>query len=278
MWQVRTFYEAAKVANRIPWPRELDKFSALQTVSTCFLIVDKRTRKYMEKVIHDDMSDTRWIIDTGVAIKSAMEELERDESVSPGRLFKRRRDNAIKGLESARSNLIALDHHIRAACLIKGPESRKLKRALAQFERADMERKRRLGKVAREKAIKEGASDGAILAASFSGLLKRHGNKVPDLTDLLKAAIEEVANISEPKVDRHGARSQYLREMFWGLRGSSIHKNRIAFLAYACEAVFGEHVEKREVRRLVSDLETDSEEPFDYTGVISLDVRGEFDV
>ena len=42
--------------------------------------------------------------------------------------------------------------------------------------------------------------------------------------------------------------------MFSGLASSAIKSRRIAFLAYASEVVFGEHLEKRDVRILVADL------------------------
>lgn len=251
---IATFYEAAKAAQSIRWKRKLDHFSALHTWSTIALIADERTRKYMAELIHDEAEGLQWTVRSGSATREAMDELNAVKATSPGRLFRQRRDAALKGLRTARENLAALDADFFLRDLITSPDARKFRRAVEQFTHADFSRRRAIGLYARDQAISDGASTGQVMAASFSGLLKFHGNKVPDFSEIILAAEKNISVLPEPSADRHSARSKYLRALFSAMKYSVIESKRIAFVTHASFAVFGTQIEKRDARRLVADL------------------------
>ena len=252
--RARTFYEAAKAARTLVWARPLDHFAALHTWTTVALIVDDRTRKYMAELIPDEPAGLRWTIDAGIAVRVAMDELNKPSASSPSRQFKQRRDAVLRGLQAVRVNLAALDTDLPLRDLLIGPDTRKFRRAIERFTHADFSRRRNLGQRAREQAKASGASDSEVMVASFRALLKVHGNRVPDLSELLLAAEKSVCSMGEPDADRHGARSKYLRAMFVAMKHSAVESRRVAFLTYASEAIFGERIEKRDFRKLVVDL------------------------
>ncbi|MBN8726848.1 MAG: hypothetical protein J0H15_03995 [Xanthomonadales bacterium] len=252
LYQARTFYEAARAANAVVWSRPLDHFAALNTWATIALIGDPRTRRYMAQLITDELTGLRWIIDTGHAVRRAMDELGRDATTPPKRQFEQRRTAAVKALRAARENLAALDIDPSLRDLLTRPNQEAFRRCVESFTRRNMRR----GQVAAQKAraqLPANTSDGTAFAASFVAF----GIAVcdtPNFADLLSQAEKYVAGVPTPRTDRHGARAQYLRALFTALRFSTIRARRVAFLAYASEAIFGERIETRDVRKLVRDL------------------------
>lgn len=184
MMAARTFYEAARSVQNTKWHRKLDRFSAMHTWMTISLIAHDRTRKYMAELIHDDADGLHWAVRTGSATRAALDDLDRPNSSSPGRLFKQQRDAAIKGLRMARENLAALDTFFSIRDLIKAPELQKFRDTVQQFTHASFSRRRNAADRARAQAVASGASAGEVMRASFSGFLVA-GDQVPDLSYLL---------------------------------------------------------------------------------------------
>lgn len=253
----RTFYAASRAALALQWTRKLRRFMALRNWAILSLIADKRTRAYMAKLIDDDVEGFSWTDHFGRATRVAMEELTGIDASLTGHLFKQRRDAALAELRKARENLAAIDADFGLCDLLVEPFDSKFREAVDQFMYSRNTRRSVEVARVRAKTVKSGASVLECAVASLEEMARIKQDRVPKLSDIMLAAETAISNIAEPRVDRHGARSRYLREMFKGLKFTVVSSWRIAFLAHSSEVVFGEHMEKREVRRLVSDLVND---------------------
>lgn len=252
--KAKTFYEASRAAQAHHWQRRLDHVAALHSWSTLALIADERTRKYMAKLITDDTAGVRWTMDTGQSTLDAMDELQKAGTTPPGRLFEQRRDAAMRGLQAARENLALLDTDFALRELLKGPHVRKFRRFTEQFQMDALLSKGKKTSLARESAADAGASLGELFFVVFREMGKTRGDKVPLLSELLSTAALALSEFKAPKPDRHRARAKYLRNLFYGLENSAVKDRRMAFLTYASVAVFGERIEKRDLRRLIYNL------------------------
>ena len=256
----RTFYEASRGALALQGRRELDHFVALHTWVTIALISDKRTRVYMAKLISDETEGFFWTVRFGAATRVAMEELTDIGASTSGRLFKQRRDAVIEGLRKVRESLAKIEADFYLRDLLVARDVCKFQDAIDRFANSCLKRRRAAAYRARKEAVASGASELEAGAAALFEMGKVSGDRSPRLSDILLAGETAVSEIGGRKVDRHGARSKYLREMFTCLQYTVVESRRIAFLTHASEVVFGEHMEKREVRRLVSDLMKDETE------------------
>ncbi|MGN6728464.1 MAG: hypothetical protein ACTHJG_01380 [Rhodanobacteraceae bacterium] len=254
MFKARTFYEAMRASEQVRWQRKIGRFQALHTWATIALIGDPRTRPYMARIIHDEQSGFHWTIRCGCATNWAMQELERDRTRDRKRAFEQHRTATLKALTAAREHMAAMDCGLRLHDLLEGAESRKFRRVVERFSlEHTMQRGERM-RLARERALKAGANSGEAFASAVEELLKFQGAKIPTLEDVLCAAEARLRRLPPLKPDRHTARAVYLRALFAALSDSPIASRRIAFLTHACDAVFGERIEKRAVRRLVEDF------------------------
>lgn len=251
MCSARTFYAVTRAANALTWKRQLDRFAALNTWATIALIANPHTRRYMERLITDESTGLHWIIDTGHAVRWALDDLARAGKVSQKRHFEQRRTAAVKALRAARENLAALEIDPSLRDLLTRPDQEGFRRCVEQFTHRDMRRRQAAAQKARAK-LPTDASVGTVFATSLTSFLTKGYS--PHLADLLSQAEKYMANVPTPRSDRHRARAQYLRAMFSALRFSTIRARRVAFLGHASEAVFGERLEPRDVRKLVRDL------------------------
>ena len=256
MFVATTFYEAFRASQSVSWRRPLDQFSALHTWATCALVIDDRTRPYMKKLITDKQSGFEWTLSCGHAIKDVMTELARERRRDRTRAFKQHRKGAIKALHEARTHVAALvDDPLELEALLGDPSVRKFKDAVTEFVQTQRQQRWARGALARKEALQAGKdTEEAGTCGLMAAMTTPPGERVPDADFLLKAMAASIEVLPTPKADRHNARAKYLRALFDSLAYSAVRQRRVAFLTHAAAAVFGEHVEKRDIRRLVKDL------------------------
>jgi hypothetical protein len=254
-----TLHQAVRQSRDIRWQRKVHRMTALTTWVTIILIVNGRTRPYMAKLIRDDVSGLRWTMHCTSAVYGVLAAIDPDRRQKGKRGFLAHRAGVLRGLRAAREHLDALSCNPRLSQLLSREDDLAFRRAVETVERATIAHfGPAVNRILTSGSRKEG-SDAERLAAAKADIAVEavlNTKPVPDLRSLLDAAISHATKLTVPKPSRHGARALYLRSLFDDLANSEIASRRVAFLAYASEAVFGEHIERRAIRRLVADIVT----------------------
>ncbi len=254
MFMATTFYDAFRASQGLPRRRDLDQFSALHAWATIALIANDRTRPYMAELIRDKQSGLHWTFGCSCAARDAMAELARDKGRDRTRVFEQHRKAAMKALREVSNHMAAIGDPLPLEVLLGDLRVREFKEVVAEFVRTQWLLRRSRGVLARKEALQAGKDAPEAGACALKAYISAPEARVPDADFLLKAIAKYVEVLPRPKADRYTARAIYVRALFSALAHSEIRQRRVAFLTHACAAVFGVHIEKRDLRRLVKDL------------------------
>ncbi len=248
MHRASTFYEAARAADGSEWAQQPDKGRAMTMWVTIRLVAGERTRPYVAKLIPGDNNGRTWLSAISGATCRAMDALSPDSARLSSRSFEQKRSTAIKSLKKSLEALSCLPVDLSLRKHLSDPSYELFLENVRDFEFEELLRSATEQGSDPEQFTKIGAAEWSPLRLTHSPK-----NKVPDVRALLHSALEEATSLPKQVSDRHQARAHFIRAMYSGLSGTVVTQ-RIAFIAHSVEAVFGERIEKRDVRETVSDL------------------------
>ncbi len=257
----RTIHEAVRVSRRLRWVRKIHRLSAVSTWTTCTLVANDKCRKHLTRLITNEVDGERWVMHITSAVRPVMEELDRLDANRSTRTTKDRtrsflqhRDAAVRALEKARTHLAAINCEPSIKELIDHPDYGLLQDAVAELVDEQYHRHQVRIELARRQLVEEGVPVKHQWAELINRGVYFQEGPVPHLDFLLQQAISFANETGAPGVDRHAVQGQFLRALYTELEGTGIGAVRIAFLCHATKALFGQEVDKAQVRRLVKDI------------------------